>query len=309
MSRGPLLCGLALALCLALGAGAALAASGNPFLTPQAAPNEPEVAAPRSPSLLSPLTTRLALWQLTLRSRMAALAQDIREAPLGRSFWLFMALSLAYGVAHALGPGHSKVVTACYFLHRPGSLARGLAFGQAAMFVHALSAATVVYAGKFLFESAGGLSAEEVAGRLETVSYVLLCAVGGFLLVRAGREALGRGGPDSGAPAAPGSFRELALLALAAGVVPCPGSSLVLLFSISLGIPVAGLLALASISLGMGLTVSGVAVLTIATRGRALERLRRHGRAWRLAHAGASLAGALALTGLGLLLLGGQLLA
>jgi ABC-type nickel/cobalt efflux system permease component RcnA len=308
VSRGPLFCGLALALCLALGAGAALAASGNPFLTPQAAPTEPEVAAPRSPSLLSPLTTRLAQWQLTLRSRMAALAQDIREAPLGRSFWLFMALSLAYGVAHALGPGHSKVVTASYFLHRPGSLARGLAFGQAAMFVHGLSAAAVVFAGKFLFESAGGLDGEQMGRRLETVSYVLLCAVGGFLLVRAGREALGRRGPDS-APAAPASFRELALLALAAGVVPCPGASLVLLFSISLGIPVAGLLALASISLGMGLTVSGVAVLTIATRGHALERLRRHGRAWRLAHAGASLVGALALTGLGLLLLAGQFVA
>lgn len=310
MSPRPLLCGLALALGLALGPAAAGAAeAGNPFLTPGGAAAEQEAAGPRPPALLGPLYTTLARWQFALRGSMADLARDIRAQPLGRSFWLFMALSFAYGAVHALGPGHAKAITAAYFLNRPGSLARGLAFGFAAMFLHVLSAAAVVYAGVFLLGGAGGLAGRELARRLETASYVLLCGVGGVLLVRAVLAlAAGRGRPEGG-PEAPAGFRELALLALAAGAVPCPGSSLVLLFAISLGIPLAGLLALASISLGMGLTVSGVAVLAIAARGRVLERLRRSGRAWRLARAGLSLAGALALTGMGLLLLAGQVLA
>ncbi len=296
--------GLCLALALSCLAGTAEA--GNPFLTPGSVAPAQDVA--ESPSLFSPLATVLARWQLALRSRMAALAHGIRQEPWGRSFWLFMVLSLAYGVAHALGPGHSKAVAAAYFLDRPGTWARGLAFGYGAMFAHVLSAVAVVYAGKLLFQAAGGLTAEDLAGRLETVSYVLLCLVGSAFLVRAMRRLLAGAGADP-VPAAPASRRELAFLALAAGLAPCPGSTLVLVFSISLGIPAAGLLALGSISLGMGLTVSGVAVATIATRGRVLGLLRSHGRAYRLAHAGASLAGALALTVLGLLLLAGQALA
>lgn len=299
------LAGLCLALCLGWGQAAP---AGNPFLTPGSAAPEQEAVAPSSPPLLGPLYTTLARWQLGLRSRMAALAKDIHEEPWGRSFWLFMALSLAYGVAHSLGPGHSKAVAAAYFLDRPGSWMRGVAFGYGAMFAHVLSAVAVVYVGTFLFERAGGLAAEQLAGRLETASYVLLSAVGSVLLVRSLRRVLDKDWPAGGS-AAPASTRELFLLALAAGMTPCPGSSLVLLFSISLGIPVAGLLALGSISLGMGLTVSGVAVLTVATRGRVLDLLHRHGRAYRLAHAGMSLAGALFLVVLGLLFLAGQTLA
>src|SRR5208337_1126675 len=62
--------------------------------------------------------------------------------------------------------------------------------------------------------------------------------------------------------------KELFGLALASGIVPCPGASAVILVCLSLAVTLAGVVAVALISLGMGLTVSAIGAMAIlAKRG------------------------------------------
>lgn len=88
-------------------------------------------------------------------------------------------------------------------------------------------------------------------------------------------------------------------MSLAAGLIPCPGSAVILIFAISLDIFWAGLASLLFVALGMGLTTSAFALATILFR-RAVERgVRGSGRLAVATYASLSLAGSLAIALLG----------
>lgn len=302
---------LVVMLCLA--AGAAHAAR-NPFITPKGddAQQEQTQSPPKQgASFLSPLYETLSTWQMTLRSHMSAFARDIKEQPFGRSFWMFMLLAFAYGVLHALGPGHGKVFAVSFFMNRSGPLAMGFVFGNLCMFFHVLSSAVLVLVGKYILEASMSGAVEELGARLELISYSLLTGIGVILFVKIMVDLLRGGHGHHHHHPAPGdtsiSLKSLMLMTLAAGLVPCPGAALILIFSITLGIQTTGLLALVVISLGMGLTLSMISILTIASRGLVLKALDRHERLYKSAHVAISLAGCLMISLVGGLLLAGRL--
>ncbi len=303
---------LATACCLLVAGLFAAPASGapNPFITPKKqaeAQARREAAAPKLPAILQPFIQSIAKWQFELRKRMAGFARDIREAPFGASFWLFMLLSFAYGALHALGPGHGKVFAVSYFLNRPGGLASGMAFAVLSMFCHVLSAAVAVLAGKYILETSMSASVDRLGETLELVSYGLLTSIGVGMFVKTLWDLRGGVHAHSGAESADGPSRGLAAMALAAGIVPCPGAALVLIFSISLGIQATGLLALFCISLGMALTISAFAAAAIVSRGSLLRIASRRKPLYEKLHVGLSLAGSLAIVFFGGLMLAGLL--
>jgi ABC-type nickel/cobalt efflux system permease component RcnA len=53
-------------------------------------------------------------------------------------------LAFLYGVVHALGPGHGKLVVVSYFLSREAQIGRGLLMGLQIAVFHVISAMVVV---------------------------------------------------------------------------------------------------------------------------------------------------------------------
>ena len=92
-------------------------------------------------------------------------------------------LSFLYGVLHAAGPGHGKVVISSYLLANRSTLRRGIALSFAASFVQALSALVVVGLG-FLLLRQLSLSVTQTTQAFETGSYALVAALGGWMLIR-----------------------------------------------------------------------------------------------------------------------------
>lgn len=309
--RAALILALVLAsLALAAGAGAAR----NPFLSApsksesaaQAADRAEDTSVRRSPSPLSRLLQLSSAVQRELRSAMVAAGARIRTAPWGAAFWTFIALSFAYGVLHALGPGHGKTLSVTYFAGRPGSLAAGLAFGYLTMFTHVLSASVLVLAGAKLLGMAGGPAVERGGLLLARVSYGLITAVGLGMLAKGVFDALrpASRGHAHPLPAPRGSDRTaLALTAMAAGLVPCPGAALILLFAVSHQLMRTGILAMVAVSIGMGLTISAFSLLAIGSRKALLRQIEHHDKAFRAIHTTLTLSGALAVTVVGALLL------
>jgi len=92
-------------------------------------------------------------------------------------------------------------------------------------------------------------------------------------------------------------------MALAVGMIPCPGVVLVMLFCLSLNTIGLGLLLAFSLTLGMAITISAVGVLALAGKNIALGALEHRHRLAEIFQRGIETAGALSVTVLGLLFL------
>jgi nickel/cobalt exporter len=270
------------------------------------APRHEEPKTPQEkgvPRVLQAVFSMISLWQKKLRGHLTHVSRDIRANPGGRSFLVFLILSFVYGVIHALGPGHGKSIVFSYFLSRPGRYVHGMLMGNLITFVHVFSAVAIVLGFFLVLKTVGLSSFEDVRGILEKISYVLLMVLGVFLVLYKVRE-LKKGTLTNFQEykTAEVDFRQLTLVALAAGLVPCPGAALILLFTITLDILVPGLIAMVCIALGMGATTTLFALFSIASRNTIFRATVKKQKVFAFSSAALSLLGACAITVIGSLL-------
>ncbi|WP_438766352.1 nickel/cobalt transporter [Kushneria sp. TE3] len=142
--------------------------------------------SPIGQGLWHSLVTDIIVQQRTLHRGLAEamMALSRRE---GISDWLdLMALSLGYGVFHALGPGHGKAVVATYLLTHRAALTRGLVMTASAALLQGVVAIVMV---TVLVLGLGWLTREAMAGTawVEKASFAAVTALGLWLMARAGR--------------------------------------------------------------------------------------------------------------------------
>ncbi len=237
--------------------------------------------------------------QRALHQELAATLQAVQAHETAAAWWL-VAMSFLYGVLHAAGPGHGKVVISTYLLTQPSGLGRGIALSLLTALCQGL---TAVLAVGFLVAMLGRSlrHAHTTANDLELLSYALVALAGLVLVVtRARRLASGptrersASTPGHDAPheskhaagggccghshsprpellEAPLSWRAVAGMTLAVGVRPCSGAILVLLVAQSLQLQWAGVGAVLAMSLGTAITVSVLATASVYARSHAVR--------------------------------------
>ena len=125
----------------------------------------------------------LAEWAFTLqrllnaemRRHLAQMADGVSWAPLAA----IMLAAFAYGVFHAIGPGHGKVVIGSWFATRRARVVHGLAACGLSALVQAASAVALV----LVLAGALSLTPRDViaqAAWLEAGSYGLIAAMGAW---------------------------------------------------------------------------------------------------------------------------------
>jgi len=279
--------------------GAAAVAALNPASKePKAPPAKTALAEPRSAETKVPPVA--AEWAGPLQ--MAAAAQDAMKAAVSRlktaepfsAALLLAAISFAYGVLHAVGPGHGKAVISSYVLADGQTVRRGVLLSFLAALIQALSALALVAILLLVF-GAVGLRRASVEAWLEATSWGLVALVGAWLLyhqlriVYAPAHAHGAGHHHHGhhhhghhhhhdacevcahlpAPSqlqGDWSWRRALSLAFAVGIRPCTGAVLVLVFAIGQGLWWAGVFSTLAMALGTAITVSVLAALAVGFR-------------------------------------------
>lgn len=241
--------------------------------------------------------------------------------------WSLVAVSFVYGVLHAAGPGHGKMVIAAYLGTQDGRLKGGVLLAAAAALLQGVVAIALVDG---LAWAVGGLangSGAAVAWS-ERVSFVVLIALGGAFVWRGGRGMVaslagrhpapdhhhghdhhhhhhhdGACGCAHGPVDTGGGGRTMAAMVLSIGLRPCTGAVLVLALANTLDLDVAGMAAVMAMALGTAIAMVGLAVAVI--RARAWMTRAAAGRPGRPGPAGfaLSLAGGLAILAFGLSLL------
>ena len=207
------------------------------------------------------------------------------------AIWTLLALSFGYGVFHAAGPGHGKAVIAAYGMVRDQAVTRAVLMALAAALLQAIVAIALVGVLSILLNATAARMGQ-VATLIEALSFAAIGVVGLVLLWQKSGS-LAALGSASGhhhahdhhhghehhhhegeacthhhAPVAvEGSgLRGAVAAVLAAGIRPCSGAIIVLVFALSQNVLGIGVLAALVMALGTALTTGGLAALAILAK-------------------------------------------
>jgi ABC-type nickel/cobalt efflux system permease component RcnA len=265
----------------------------NPFGGPRPA------AEPQVGGIVGWILARQSEFYREMSSTIRAAKSD------GSAVWTLLAISFAYGIFHAAGPGHGKAVISSYLVANQETARRGIVLSFASALLQALVAVVLVGICAWLLNA----TAQTMCGAekaIEIVSYALIAAFGARLVwtkgggfMRAlqakrpepalavahhhhdhGHHHHDHGHPDhvhdehrghSHGPmpnelAGPGGWQRGLGAIFAVGLRPCSGAILVLVFALAQGLFWAGIAATFVMGLGTAITVATIAVLAVSAK-------------------------------------------
>ncbi len=246
------------------------------------------------------------LWMRTKQQnfygRMANSIRQLKTTSASAAAWTLLTISFFYGVFHAAGPGHGKAVVTGWVLATENELKRGIIIAFLSALIQALTAIVAVSL-ILLFVNGAAAMAKDIAGYLESASYLMIAGMGVYLIwngwnsfkskparVAGPFEMLSR--PDNGskfdhhihdencgcghghAPAAAEvrgewTWTRAFAMAFAVGIRPCSGAILVLVASHTLGLYWAGVLSTLAMGFGVFLTIATIASLAVFAKSTA----------------------------------------
>jgi len=215
--------------------------------------------------------------------------------------WALIGVSLLYGVFHAAGPGHGKMVLSTYLTTHGVAMRRGILLSVVSSLCQGLTAIVLVEGAAALL--GWSARATERAGTVvEGVSFACVAALGAMLAAEgaarlwrrrrpafrppflheigptheghAHDDACGCGhahGPGRDQLDAPVSLRGMLGVILSIGIRPCSGAVLILVVARSLDLRWAGIAAVMAMAAGTAATVSALALLAVHGRGLAIR--------------------------------------
>ena len=152
---------------------AAASSSAKPFGGP---PPEPGLVMPRT-GFLGWINEQQRNFYQSMNAALGALKTDLN------AFWVLGLLSFLYGVFHAAGPGHGKVVISSYVLASEQQVKRGIGLSFAAALLQSLVAIGLVTVGAMLLNLTSR-AMDEAANFIGIASYGLVAALGLWLIAR-----------------------------------------------------------------------------------------------------------------------------
>jgi nickel/cobalt transporter (NicO) family protein len=303
-----------LVFCVSSPGGAQASDARNPF-----APKSAETQAPAAPPgalerSYRGLLLKIAAVQRDLNKDLHAKLKEIETTGSILPALIVIGLAFLYGVFHAAGPGHGKFIVTSYFLARDGPVSHGIIMSGLIALTQAISAIIIV----FVLVFAMGLGRIQVLGyavTIELVSYALVILLGIYMAWGAfrGKDCDHSHGPadshhdhDHHHPDKEGPWyrrgRDMIVAAVAAGIRPCSGAIILLLFTMANGLYAVGIFGALAMAFGVAITVSAVGLLAIGARRTIIHATDAHGAVQLWILRGVGMLGALFVVTIGALL-------
>lgn len=261
-----------------------------------------QVQAPE-PGLFAKAMGRIYKLQQEFYTKLVNALRSFRADP--NAFWILAGLSFAYGIFHAAGPGHGKAIISAYVVANNETLKKGIVLSFISAFAQAVTAVVLV-GGLAVVFNLTSLAVQDTARWFEVGSYVLITALGLYLLwQKALRPLLFGGGhghdhehhhhehahdhdhhvgadgvcstcghahaPTPDMVKGPITLKGAISIVLAVGLRPCSGALIVLVFALSQGMFAGGVFATFTMALGTGITVALLASLAVGAKEIALR--------------------------------------
>jgi ABC-type nickel/cobalt efflux system permease component RcnA len=208
---------------------------------------------------------------------------------------LLLFFAYLYGVIHALGPGHGKTLVASYFLSNERSYTKAFGVSVAIGVVHTFSAFLLTLVVYYVVSTFLAQFMNDTIFYTTKISALIIIGIAIYLLVKKykaykelERQKLQPAMRFSTMPhietcacatcKVDKNSTDFALI-VSAGIIPCPGTTTLFIFAISLGLFYAGFISALVMSMGMSSVIFISAVLSVFMRKKAIhtnEKLKKY---------------------------------
>ncbi|MEA3352671.1 MAG: hypothetical protein U9Q33_02495 [Campylobacterota bacterium] len=221
-----------------------------------------------------------------IKNSIQELLNDIKQNNSLSSYIWLLFFSFIYGIIHAMGPGHGKSLISAYFMSQDRSYIKALNMSLLIGVVHTFSAFLLTLVIYYILGVMFANSATDIEQTATKVSAMIIIAIALYLIYKK----LPKKQKISSFKTAPNqSFVKTTPIInhtsscscsgcnthstdigviLAAGIIPCPGTVTIFIFTMSLGVYFVGFLSAVFMSLGMSLIIFISALLTIKIKQR-----------------------------------------
>lgn len=190
-----------------------------------------------------------------INSEISQLFRELKKEDSFITTLTIYGFSFIYGIIHAIGPGHGKLLVSAYLIKKEYSYKKAFKLGYMISIIHTLSALIITLAIYYIFESRIRKSFAEATEITGIIAGVIILLIGIYLTYSDWKE---RNETDIGSSLSKSDFS----IALSAGIVPCPGVMTILVFSAIISQIYVGIIAAILMSIGMGLTISIVGLIS-----------------------------------------------
>lgn len=229
-------------------------------------------------------------------SKIKGLFSSIKDEKNPMSYLLLLLFAFVYGVVHAMGPGHGKTLVASYFLANERSYTKALSISLAIGIVHTFSAFLLTLLIYFVLNTLLAQFLDNTVYYTTKVSAFIIIAIALYLIYKKYRlyksaQAASQTPQFAFSTTAPHiescgcsackvdkNSTDFALI-VSAGIIPCPGTTTIFIFAISMGLYYAGFISALVMSLGMSSVIFFSALLSTLFRNKFLgssQRLKKY---------------------------------
>lgn len=199
-----------------------------------------------------------------LRSTML----DLRSNMTLHKLFCFTGVSFVYGIIHAAGPGHGKALFSAYFINRKGSISQVLTATTSLVLTHTLISILLAILFISVLKSTDAFFKIRMQGFIMGANGLLILIIGLFLLFKKIIQLWSKDKETD--PSINSKSHGPFCLGMLAGCVPCPATIFIMTFSLTYGIPEAGIASVFGISAGMFVLTALLGIIVVKGRGSIL---------------------------------------
>ncbi len=255
-----------------------VSAQTNPFLTPDDNADTVTVqqtVKKRNSGLQIPLLNQFikknAEFQRIIKHKLSSLARDYKSTESVKAIMVLFFLAFIYGILHSMGPGHGKIFIFSYILTERPNIKRAVFISYAIATVHAMSGLLVAVIILFVLEKFTSMYWENsnISVLMTQISYLIMIFIGAWLFYRilAGKQHSHSHSHDI----PQNSWKQTLPFVLSTGIVPCPGTIIIVTYLASMNLFNVGLASVFFIILGMGITIFIIGLIAIFSKQLVLK--------------------------------------
>ncbi len=244
--------------------------------------------APSKPDIQKTSSIQESYLQAAL-GKIKELFSSIRDEHNPLTYLTLLLFAFGYGLIHAMGPGHGKTLVGSYFLANDRSYAKALFISLAIGIVHTFSAFILTLLIYFVLTTLMAQLFDDALFYTTKIAALIIIAIAAYLLYKKWqfyqleKVRVNKITPKftitpphisscgCSACKVDKNSTDFALI-ISAGIVPCPGTTTIFIFALSLKLYFAGFIAALVMSLGMSSIIFVSALLSTLIRKKASQK-------------------------------------